>query len=197
MSIANADPFTLPRNFNGVDESLLLAQTIPLPEDSESEDDSHMLSFSAPYEKYHMSIPKTNASGQSVGAGSPPSNAPAPIVEDAMRARAEQAESAAERLLELVEPDDDTVSPIPESLLPSNGLTPKPTKITVKKSKVAKDLPSTPSNKRTSVLRQAALFKDSPAHKKPVSLVDVLHERKHHTGWWVKRINRKLVRTLI
>jgi CLIP-associating protein 1/2 len=42
-----------------------------------------------------------------------------PVVEDALRARAEQAESAAERLLELVEPEDDLANhpTLPPSLL--------------------------------------------------------------------------------
>jgi CLIP-associating protein 1/2 len=111
---------TQQRNLNGIDESLLLAQNIPLPEDSESGDESQMMSFSAPFEKYHISLPKTIES--SLSANSPPANAPEPIVEDALRARAAQAESAAERLLELNEDDDEmNVSPLPPSLLQANG----------------------------------------------------------------------------
>ncbi|EJD01068.1 uncharacterized protein FOMMEDRAFT_29840 [Fomitiporia mediterranea MF3/22] len=174
------------QNMNGADQSLLLAQSIPLPQDSDSDDDSHMMSFSTPFEKYHISAPKTNTS--SLSAGSPPASAPKPIVEDALRARAEQAESAAERLLELNEPDDETsISPIPPSLLRSNGDTPKASAPLKPRSL---DLtPSTPTNKKTALLRQAASFKDSPANKKSSSLVDILRERKHETGWWLKRIS--------
>ncbi|KAI5120906.1 hypothetical protein M0805_002886 [Coniferiporia weirii] len=189
VSLARNEQLVLQKNLHSIDESLLLAQTIPLPDDSDSEDDSHMMSFSAPYEKYHSSLPKTNTS--SLSAGSPPPNAPEPIVEDALRARAEQAESAAERLLELVEPDDDSaISPIPASLLRSNGSSPKPSKQSgVLKSRTNEILPSTPVNKKSSILRQAAMFKDSPAYKGTSSLLDVLRERKHETGWWLKRIS--------
>ncbi|THH11551.1 hypothetical protein EW145_g600 [Phellinidium pouzarii] len=188
ISLANREPHGK-MHLHGRDDSLLLAQTIPLPDDSDSEDESHMMSFSAPYEKYHSSLPKTNTS--SLSAGSPPPNAPEPIVEDALRARAEQAESAAERLLELVEPDDDTaISPIPASLLRTNGSSPKSSKQnTVLKSRTNEHLPSTPVNKKSTILRQAALFKDSPAYKGSSSLIDVLRERKHETGWWLKRMS--------
>lgn len=202
VTLANQRPAALSLaglNLNGGDESLLLAQTIPLPDESisDDEDSNNMLSFSAPYERYHARATTTTTSSNS--ANSPPLNSPAPIVEDALRARAEQAESAAERLLELVEPEDDNlVSPIPPSLLPSSGnalapsSTNRPTKPAssplVAKVKIQKP-PSTPANKRASVLKQAAMFKDSPIHKKGPSLLDVLNERKHETGWWLKRMN--------
>lgn len=137
-----------------------------------------------------------------MSANSPPSNAPEPIVEDALRARAEQAESAAERLLELVEPEDENlISPIPPSLLPSNGKALALSASAIRASKLAPGAistrvvavpPSTPTNKRASVLRQVALFKDSPAQKKGTSLLDVLNERKHETGWWLKRMSCEL-----
>ena len=139
-----------------------------------------------------MSMPKTTAS--SLSTGSPPPNAPEPIVEDALRATAEQAESAAERLLELVEPEDELLtSPIPPVLLRTNG---SPTvkvgkpqaRPTVLQAKTI-NVPSTPVNKRSSILQQAALFKNSPAQKGTVSLLDVLRERKHETGWWLKRMS--------
>lgn len=174
----------------GNDESLLLAQTITLPEDSDSDDDSRMLSFSAPYEyeKYHhTSIPKTNSS--SLSAGSPPPSSQEAIVEDALRARAEQAESAAERLFELVEPEDEThVSPIPPSLLPTNGAASKASKSSsVLMARTNEGLLTTPVAKKSSVLRQVSLFKDSPAYKAS-SLLDVLKERKVESGWSLKRL---------
>lgn len=180
----------LPRGrLNGRDESMLLAQTIPLPDDTDSEDESPMMSFSAPYEKYQLSIPKTISS--SFSANSPPPNAPEPIVEDALRARAEQAESAAERLLELVEPDDDLgVSPIPPSLIRTNSSPPQAAKQSNVLQPRTQNVPSTPVTKKSAIFKQAAMFKDSPVSKKPASLLDVLRERKHESGWWVKRIAR-------
>lgn len=183
------DAFTLPKGFNGLNDSLLMAQKIPLPDDSDSDDDSRMmLSFSAPYEKYH-SVPLTTNS--SVSMGSPPPSASVPIVEDALRARAEQAESAAERLLELVEPDDDAhVSPIPPSLLPTNG-TATTTHRTPLASKTWSNnvAPVTPMNKKPTFSKHTALLQNSPAYKAAPSLVDVLKERKHETSWWLKRLS--------
>lgn len=190
ISLVNSEQALSRGRLNGRDESMLLAQTIPLPEDSDSEDESPMMSFSAPYEKYQLSMPKTATS--SLSAGSPPSNAPELIVEDALRARAEQAESAAERLLELVEPDDDPgVSPIPQALLRTNGSPPRPTKQSSVLQPRMENIPSTPVTKKSAVFKQAAMFKDSPINKKTASMLDVLRERKHVTGWWVKRISRQ------
>jgi len=112
------------------------------------------------------------------------SGVPHSVVEDALRARAAQAESAAEQLLELVDPDDGNhISPIPASLLPSNGATPKPP---------ARSMaipPATPVNKPSAIMRQAALFQDSPAYKGgSPSIFEVIQERKHQTGWWLKRM---------
>lgn len=190
VSLVNHEPFVMGKQFYN-DASLLLAQSIPLPEESDSEDGSHMLSFSAPYEKYHQSIPKTATS--SLSTGSPPPTVHKPIVEDALRARAEQAESAAERLLELVDSaeDDSAASPFPPSLLATNGATPKVVKLPVLRPRTNEILPITPLSKQSSIFRQAALFKDSPAYKGPSTLLDVLRERKDVTGWWLKRMSRE------
>lgn len=196
VSQANSEQAISRGRLGGRDESMLLAQTIPLPEESDSEDESPMMSFSAPYEKYQLSMPKTTTS--SLSAGSPPPNAPDPIVEDALRARAEQAESAAERLLELVEPDDDpAISPIPQALLRTNGSPPRPTKHNGVLQPRTENVPTTPVTKKSSVFKQAAMFKDSPANKKTASMLDVLRERKHVTGWWVKRISRQYRSSLL
>lgn len=108
------------------------------------------------------------------------------IVEDALRARAAQAESAAERLLELVEPDEELhISPIPASLLPHTAVPTSP-----KPNSHRPPLPMTPVHQKSAIMRQAALFQDSPLP--PVSspsVLDVLEESKHQTGWWLKRIN--------
>lgn len=198
---------------NGSDEdSLLLATAIPLP-DGDSDSDEHsinLMSFSAPYEMYHPP-PASDSQAHSVSPNSADFNpiigvsnalstdsvtelaqgGGAPVVEDALRARAEQAESAAERLLELVEPEDDIPHPIlPPSLLVgspvSNGLsTPgksKPPPVSVAQ------FPVTPKNRASIVMRQAALFQDSPAYNgRAPSLLDVLQDRSKETGWWLKR----------
>ena len=111
------------------EESLLMASAIPIPEDSDSDMDVdtsiNPISFSTPYEVYPPEgvVPQARSAASfsphssgsrpplsnalSTGTSSPPAGVPQPVVEDAMRARAEQAESAAERLLELVDPEED------------------------------------------------------------------------------------------
>lgn len=191
------------------DESLLMAQSVPIPDDSESEDDAiNVLSFSAAYSQLSPEkVPKSPSLTLSPTSDSRPtlSNAPstgsisdgnAPqqqVVEDALRARAEQAESAAERLLELVEPEDDpsNLSTLPPSLLKAtNGSAntapkprPKPIPIPITRFNVPLQ---TPDNRTSIILKKAALFADSPAQKS-TSLLDVLRNQKQETGWWVKR----------
>jgi len=114
------------------DESLLVATTVPIPEDDSDFEDDNMnanpITFSSPFERFPP--PKTKSSPatpsfttssvdepkhqmlHSMSSGSfsthsPPATTPQPIIEDAMRARAEQAASAADRLLELVDQDVD------------------------------------------------------------------------------------------
>ena len=119
------------------DESLLVATTVPIPEDdSDFEDDdmnANPITFSSPFEMFppakarsspvtpsfttsSMDEPKHqmlhSMSSGSFSTHSPPATTPQPIVEDAMRARAEQAASAADRLLELVDQDLDDVNTV-------------------------------------------------------------------------------------
>jgi CLIP-associating protein 1/2 len=119
------------------DESLLIATTVPIPEDdSDFEDDdtdANPITFSTPFEMFppmkSKSSPVTpsfttssvdenkhqiphSMSSSSFITHSPPATTPQPIVEDAMRARAEQAASAADRLLELVDQDLDDDSTV-------------------------------------------------------------------------------------
>ena len=114
------------------DESLLIATTVPIPEDdSDFEDDgmdANPITFSSPFEMFPPAKTKSSPatpsfttssadepknqmlhsmSSSSFSTHSPPATTPQPIVEDAMRARAEQAASAADRLLELVDQDVD------------------------------------------------------------------------------------------
>lgn len=190
------------------EESLLLATNIPIPEDSDSDMESlNPISFSTPFELFPPDSkrspaasfsPKSSASKpglsyrpSSTVTESPPAGVPQPIVEDVMRARAEQAESAAERLLELVEPDEDAQlqSTIPPSLLLHGGGTPKATRPPLPS---AFNMPKTPINKSAAILRQAAQFQDSPAYKgKPPSLLDTEDDGKYQTSeWWKKRTSR-------
>lgn len=198
----------------------MLAQTVPIPEDdSDSDSMEHsinLMSFSAPFEKYPPATPKSSSQVHSI---SPKSNkfkltrevsnalssdsvadmaAGQPVVEDALRARAEQAESAAERLLELVDPEEDGLhhSSIPSSLLvgsSGNGnavskAKPKPNPLPLTQGHV---IPVTPVNRAAAVMKQASLFKNSPAYNgRSSSLLDVLQDRKHETGWWLKRRTR-------
>ncbi|KAK7061538.1 clasp N terminal-domain-containing protein [Favolaschia claudopus] len=169
------------------DDSLLLAQT------------GNLLSFSAVFEKEkkYVSPPRfargsdsTPEASNALSSGSLETTAGQPVVEDALRARAEQAESAAERLLELVDPDDESMqhSTIPTSLLVGmNSTKPVPPPLGTIKTRP----PVTPANKGSAILRQAAQFKNSPAYNghSSTSLMNVLHDQRHHTGWWLKRKN--------
>lgn len=119
------------------DESLLVATTVPIPEDDSDFEDDDMgpnpITFSSPFEMFpprkgksspvtpsfttsSMDEPKHqmvhSMSSSSFSTHSPPATTPQPIVEDAMRARAEQAASAADRLLELVDQDIDDDSTV-------------------------------------------------------------------------------------
>ncbi|KAJ7068076.1 clasp N terminal-domain-containing protein [Mycena amicta] len=186
------------------DESLLLAQTVPIPHsDSDSESmDQNLLSFSAAFEKFGSPAPrKTNSQmspevSNALSSGSMETNGGQPVVEDALRARAEQAESAAERLLELVDPDDENVhhSTIPSSLhvgTNAQSVKPKAKPTPLPISQIHTKAPFTPLNKTSAIMRQAALFKNSPAYggQSSASLMDVLQDQRHQTGWWLKRKN--------
>jgi CLIP-associating protein 1/2 len=117
------------------------------------------------------------------------------VVEDALRARAEQAESAAERLLELVETEEEGIqhSTIPASLLLGStnghgGTKPKNKPAPITLAPVGLVTPLTPVNRHAAIMKQAAMFKDSPQYsRRSSSLIDVLRDKKHETGWWLKR----------
>lgn len=176
------------------EESMLIETNIPLPTDSDIGDDDsvNLINFSAPWE---TSKPASRSAASSSSTPSTPrlSNIPRSVVEDALRARAAQAESAAEQLLELVEPDDGNhLSPIPPSLLRTNGTTPKPS------SSRSLAPPVTPIHQTSTIMRQAALFQDSPVYEaKSPSLFDIIQERKHQTGWWLKRMSSKFAFLLL
>jgi CLIP-associating protein 1/2 len=206
IHVRNSTLFAVPHTD---DESLLLAQTVPIPgsdSDSESMDHSvNVMSFSAAFEKYATPAARRSGSqghsfspeaSNALSSGSLETTTGQPVVEDALRARAEQAESAAERLLELVDPDDDSMqhSTIPSSLLlgtNGNGMKAKakPTPIPIRQ--IQTKPPVTPVNRGTIIMRQVAQFKNSPAHNghPSASLMDVLQDQRHQTGWWLKRKN--------
>lgn len=167
------------------DEDLLVATTNPLPADSDSDgsDQMDVVSFSTPYERFGKPplTPAKSAPAHGESFASPPaagaaSLVPEYIVEDAMRARAEQAVSAASQLLELVvEPEDDMhVSPIPPSLLLSNGAAMKP-------SPVLKSLDAV----QAGASRQASA---SPTNGTSSSTAPPRREERRETGWWQTRM---------
>lgn len=208
----------LPNFMDFQDESLLLAQIVPIPDtDSEGDNSINFMSLSNPFVQQPpiqpIYSPRPSLSPQSdhshptatasnaMSSGSLPDGVPGqPVVEDALRARAEQAESAAERLLELVEPEDEDTPTIPAALLVggSKGHTIRSTAVKhVPLANVSASVPPKTPNRNSSILRQAAMFKNSPAFNgKTTSLLDVLQNyHKHETGWWAKRQTCKLSTT--
>ena len=128
------------------DESLLVATTVPIPDDDSDFEDDDMnlnpITFSSPFEMFPPKKTKSSPATPSFTASSmdepkhqmlhrmssssflthsPPATTPQPIVEDAMRARAEQAASAADRLLELVDQDLDDGSTVLMDLDDTDG----------------------------------------------------------------------------
>ncbi|THH33792.1 hypothetical protein EUX98_g406 [Antrodiella citrinella] len=209
--------------FNASDEeSLLLASNIPIPEDDGSDSDMDMdvegdesvnlISFSTPYERYHpgsgasfsprSSSSKPAASGAVSATNSPPAGMSQPTVEDAMRARAEQAESAAERLLELVEPEEESSQELSlhaSLLLGSAQVTPKfkakASAAYSSKGGAASAMLRTPVHKTdaaAAIFRKAALFQDSPAPRNggsAPSVFDMIDTRTIQSDWWAKRVS--------
>ena len=190
------------------DESLLMAQIVPIPEgDTDLEDECmsvNLMSFSAPFEMYppiETEIPPLSPDAKLTVSNALSSEsisditAGQPVVEDALRARAEQAESAAERLLELVEPEDEETTHL--LFKSSNGpMTAKTKTDQIPGARAIAPL-ATPNNRAATIMRRAALFTDSPAHgMRSSSLLDVLQSQKQETGWWVKRKARKSSRVI-
>ncbi|KAH9179965.1 clasp N terminal-domain-containing protein [Lactarius sanguifluus] len=154
-------------NFDEADlatNDLLTAVAIPLPDDglgSKSRTDSQ-----SPTSNGHQPVLNPSSNMASL-----PVNVPQPVVEDALRARAEQAQSAAERLLELVEPEDE---------------------IQVSTQTAQTRTPATPISKNAAIWKQAAAFRDSPAHQAaaPSLMTDMLRPTTTRAdgAWWKKRM---------
>lgn len=214
--------------YGNTDDSLLLASNIPIPQDSDSDmdiDDSiNLVSFSTPYEMYpperahpqarsaasfspHSSSSRPPLShALSTGTSSPPSGVPQPMVEDAMRARAEQAESAAERLLELVvDPEEESQSTtlVSSLLLSHNGdsiarsmhrVPSRPSTGSVNQPRPAPipQPPKTPVSKGSATVRKVSLFQDSPAYNRKASssIFDMINGQNNDSVWWSKRMAR-------
>jgi len=199
-----------------VDNSLLMAMENPLPPDSELSDDDAAMEATmrlppirhggsqVPVPPHPQSPPRSQSSvhtlfpgdsaSQSASTRVRPASPHSPnqdVMEDALRANAEHAESSAERLTEMLEPDNPQASLVPPSLLrngsSSGKTTPRP----------ALHPPVTPANpqKTKALLTQLALFQNSPAVKQAPSVMDRLYENKAVSGWWLKRKSRKLVIT--
>ncbi|CAE6524060.1 unnamed protein product [Rhizoctonia solani] len=140
-------------------DSLLHAATVPIPDD----DDEGPISFSTPFEKYGPVTPPTVT----------PPTVPATIAgdikepEESLLAKAIQATSAASQLEdEVVAGKDDHPSPYPAELLHKNQA-------------------QTPINRK--IMREAALFQDSPQATKAPTILDHLFERGHEEGSWVHK----------
>ena len=189
-----------------LDEDLLMYG--PGPGSETSSNESMPINFSTPFQ---ISQSKPAHDGAALTLSTTPLRVPGPVVEDALRARAEQAESAAERLLEELAEPDDQPPPFPPSLLPSTSASPPTTPNGKSYTGYARNAnavnvgttivgtpvqpPTTPAqDRRAAVLRQAALFQDSPPYKgasTTPSIVDMLKENRHESGWWLKRISRE------
>ncbi|KAI6105759.1 clasp N terminal-domain-containing protein [Pisolithus sp. B1] len=164
------------------EESLLLPINIPIPDDSDSDmgESDNLISFSTPYKMFPptqsaasrepsfsgVSTPNTVSNTLSDSPGKPNEHPP---VEDALRARAEQAQSAAEHLLELTDSEEegDKHPAIPTSLLLGSGSSMqnlgRPTVPTVQKSLAPPITPDTDP------------------------LIKPLKDQSHENGWWLKR----------
>jgi CLIP-associating protein 1/2 len=183
---------------------LLTAISIPLPDDEDSDldmDGSDPVSFSSPYEKFppvpqsktksrtDSQSPTSNGHQPGLDPSPPPVSLAQPVVEDALRARAEQAQSAAERLLELVEPEG--AAQPPASLLLNNATTSQTAKVQIPSLMALKRTPTTPVSQSAAIRKQAAAFRDSPAQQGATSLMtDMLRPTTARADgvWWRKRM---------
>ncbi|PVG01051.1 hypothetical protein CPB86DRAFT_700010 [Serendipita vermifera] len=180
------------------DESLMRVRA-PNSE-ADSDDSVHIASFS---DAYTSTPPGRVVAASTLTRSTNPITVPGPVVEDALRARAEQAESAAERLLEeLVEPDE-TVQTIhiPPSLMPSTSTSNAKANGSARRASQSKGpdtstsssrrtaVPSTPANNRAALLKQAAAYQDSPPYKGGHTLLSKLQDNRNESSWWLKRVS--------
>lgn len=152
---------------------------------------SRALSFSPKSDMSYLPAYSNSLSSTSKGSG--------PVVEDALRARAEQAESAAERLLELVVDGEgyehgtyQPSSPVAHGKFTVKARTSvgRSANGKVPLGSVSSRPPITPA--RNSALKQASTFQDSPhvVQNGASSMMDALRDQHNQSGWWLKRMKR-------
>ncbi|KAG8689034.1 suppressor of tub2 mutation [Ceratobasidium sp. 394] len=141
-----------------IDNSESLLHAATIPIPDDDDDESmNLISFSTPFEKY----PPT-----------PPSTVSSTIVSDmrepdeSLLAKANQATSAASQLEDEVPSKKDHPSPYPAELL-------------------AKRQDQTPKNRK--IMREAALFQNSPQATKAATILDHLFDQMNENGPWVHR----------
>ncbi|KAG8929562.1 suppressor of tub2 mutation [Tulasnella sp. 418] len=157
------------------DGELISAMNCPLPEEDEDGDqEMNLMSFSSAYEKM---------TGEQLKPVVPDS-----VIHDAYRAQAQQAESAAAQLLEMVDEDMPPAIDImqPDVAPVSNG---KPEPVSaVKVAEVLKQKPVTPKPKSWALMKEVNAFENSPAPERSPSLAKALFEKNDKTGvWWRTR----------
>ncbi|KAG8899341.1 suppressor of tub2 mutation [Tulasnella sp. 403] len=166
---------------------LLSAMRIPLPADSDDEESNgplHVMSFSSAWESIQGS--------DSIFSVGPPV-VPDSVIHESYMAQAQQAESAAAQLLELVKDDDDDMGGF--GPLPPNTMYPAPKSAgssfsspKSSRSEIAKaEVPSTPKTKATPVKMQPELALGSPPTSSS-TLSKVLFDTSDNMGdWWNAR----------
>ncbi|KAG9014262.1 suppressor of tub2 mutation [Tulasnella sp. JGI-2019a] len=180
-SLSSAASNTSDQNHN----ELLMAVRIPLPGSDDEDEDGpneslNLMSFSSAWEKFE-------------GGGSQSSSTYAPgvsesVIHDSYRAQAQQAESAAAQLLELVS-DDDLEGLATPPLLPglsglSKGLH-SSTAATPKETRPTDPVLVTPKPKSHGLGKAAFRFEESPMVKQSPLLARVILDRDDKTGdWW-------------
>ncbi|KAG8747226.1 suppressor of tub2 mutation [Ceratobasidium sp. 414] len=151
-------PATLPSLNQMIDSSESLLHAATIPIPDDDDDESmNLISFSTPYEKYPPTPPST-VSSTIVGDMREP--------DESLLAKAIQATSAASQLEDEVPSGKDHPSPYPAELL-------------------AKRQDQTPMNRK--IMREAALFQNSPQAAKTPTILDHLFDQMNENGSWVHR----------
>ncbi|KAF8312831.1 ARM repeat-containing protein [Clavulina sp. PMI_390] len=169
---------SIPFDTAGMDDSLLMAIENPLPTDDSDEDDngSNPSRF-PPVRSRESSVPPVSVSAAHtypktlIPPLSPTGQEQDLVLDDALRANAEQAESSAERLAEMMEPDHHHLSPNPIFISP-------PTMRNGTRAVSGSRPRASPSPSPSRGARQSM---------PPPSVMDRLYENKATSGWWLKR----------
>ncbi|QRW04949.1 CLASP amino-terminal protein [Ceratobasidium sp. AG-Ba] len=150
-------PATLPSLDQMIDNSESLLHAAAIPIPDDDDDSLNLISFSTPFEKYPPTPPST-ISSTLVGDMREP--------DESLLAKAMQATSAASQLEDEASTGKDHPSPYPAELL-------------------AKRQDQTPVNRK--IMREAALFQNSPQATKSPSILDHLFEQVPESGSWAHR----------